>query len=201
MSASVSLKAGVLGFEVNIVEFCQVVRDFVGARLDGEARRALKTMITEVDKDFELVVEVMTPLYAINTDADMRKRWPEVFQKFKSEYFKQWGSLATSCGIVSQELERMKKAHDWKRRVPLLRKAVEELDSLGQRWMANDAALYTAMNGFMESANRALTDVNSHCGRPKNALRKLRGVLRGTETGLLSIKGYLNELKQFSARL
>ena len=197
----VSLQAGVFAFEAKISELCQVVRDFLGARLDEQARQALKTMIAEVDKDFELVVEVLTPLYAINTEADVCKRWPEVFQQFKSERFKQWGSLSTSCGIVFQELERLREAHNWKRRVPLLRKAVEDLDALGQRWMANDSALYTAMNGFMETVNRELMEVNGQFKTPKNALRKLRRVLQGTETGLLRIKGYLNELKHVSARL
>jgi hypothetical protein len=201
MSASVSLKAGVVGFEINISEFCQVIRDFVGASLDTEARQALKTMIDEVDKDFELVVEVVTPLYAINSVADFRQRWPEFLQDFKKQYLTQWGSLATHCGIVMDQLQRLQKAHNWKRRIPLLRDAVRRLDEMAQEWMANDAKLYESMNGFIASVNDAMMAVNKHHKTPAKALKKLEGVLQGTEKSLLKIKAYSNELKMISARL
>lgn len=197
----VSVEAGVVAFEVKLSEFVHVVRDFVGARLDKPAREAIKKMIEEVDKDFALVVGALTPLFAINTDADVRTVWRTAFQDFKTEYFTKWNSLATHCQIVSAELQRLQKAHDWKRRLPVLRKAVTGLETLGQRWMANDQELYTAMNAFMDSTNRALTEVNALSRTPAKALRKLRAVLRGTETGLLRIKAYSNELKQISAAL
>ena len=156
----VSLQAGIVGFETNISEFCQVVRDFVGAALDQKARQALKKMIAEVDKDFDLVIEVLTPLYAINTNEDLRAQWPAVFQKFKKLYFTQWGSLSTSCGIVMDQLQRVRDAHNWKRRIPVLRDAVKKLDDQGQRWMCNDEELYRSMNAFMKSLNTTLVDVN-----------------------------------------
>lgn len=196
----VSLQAGIVGFETNISEFCQVVRDFVGAALDQKARQALKKMIAEVDKDFDLVIEVLTPLYAINTNEDLRAQWPAVFQKFKKLYFTQWGSLSTSCGIVMDQLQRVRDAHNWKRRIPVLRDAVKKLDDLGQRWMCNDEELYRSMNAFMKSLNTTLVDVNGQLKTPEKALRKLHAFLRGKESSIVKIKAYSNELKLISAR-
>jgi hypothetical protein len=201
MSTKVSLKAGLVGFEVNISEFCQVLRDFLGASLDPQARHALKAMIQEVDKDFVLVVEVLTPLYAVNTVSDFRQRWPDIFENFKKHYFTQWGSLNTHCGIVSDQLRRIQQAHDWKRRIPLLRSAVNRLEEMGQRWMANDAKLSQAMHGFMESVNQAFTAVNKCHKTPAKALSEIDVVLQGTEKSLLKIKAYSNEIKGISAQL
>jgi len=201
MSAKVALETPLLSFEVDILELCQVLRDFVGVSLDADARKALKEMIVEVDKNFQLVVEVLTPLYAINTAADFRERWPELFRKFKTQYLSKWHSLSTRCGIVSQHLQRIQSAHDWKRRLPVLRNAVKRLDDIGDRWMANDAKLYEAMNGFMQSTNNALMSVNGHRSTPAKALKEIQAVLRGTEKTLLQIKAYSNELELISARL
>lgn len=197
----VSIKAGVFGFEANISEFCNVVRDFVGAKLDEKARQALRNMIEEVDKDFELVVDVMTPLYGINSPSDLRVLWPEILPKFMNEYFTKWHSLSTHCGIVTDHLQRIQKAQNWKRNIPLLRNGVQKLDEMGQRWMCDDAKLYQAMDGFMQSINTALLEINALRKTPVKALNKLQKALNGTEAGLLKIKAYSNELKRISAQL
>lgn len=159
-----------------------------------------RKMIAEVDKDFELVTEVLTPLYAINTNKDLRVQWPAVFQKFKKLYFTQWGSLSTSCGIVMDQLQRVRDAHNWRRRIPVLRDALKKLDDLGPRWMCNDEELYRSMHDFMESLNTVLDDVNGQLKTPDRALRKLHAVLRGKESSIVKIKAYSNELKLISAR-
>ena len=200
MSSTVKLKAGVVDFDVNVAEFCAVVRNFVGVSLDAGARQALKAMIEEVDKDFELVVEVLIPLYAINTVDDFRTQWPGILQRFKTHYLTNWGMLTTHCGIVMDQLDRVRKAHRWKRRVPLLRGAVQNLEDMGGRWMANDQKLHEAMDAFMRAVDAALVAVNQHRGQPRRAVAELQRVLQGTEASLLKIKAYSNELKRISAQ-
>jgi hypothetical protein len=200
MGVSVSLQAGLIKFDVKISEFAQTVQDFVGASLDAKARDALKTMIAEVDKDFELVAEVMSPLYSINNVADFQRQWPQTFANFTARYLTSWHSLATHCGIVTAQLQRVQKAHNWKRRIPVLGDAVKRLEDMSSRWMGNDSELYTAMQEFMDSMHEALKDVNG-CRTPAKAVKKLKDTLNGTERSLLSIKGYSNELKRLSAAL
>jgi hypothetical protein len=201
MSTKVSLKAGIVGFEVDISEFFPVVRDLIDVKLDAKAQEALKTMIEEVDKNFKLIVEVLMPLYTINTVADFRQRWSEFLQNFKKQYLTQWELAKTRCGIVSDQLQRLHEAHNWKRRVPLIRNALRRLDEMGQRWMANDIKLYESMNGFMTSVNDALEIVNKHRKTPAKALEELRALLQGMDQSLLKIKAYSNELERISARL
>lgn len=200
MDATVSLRAGLFKFDVKISEFSQAVRDFAGASLDTKARDALKTMIAEVDKDFELVAEVMSPLYSINTVADFQRQWPQTFPDFTTRYLTSWHSLATHCGIVNDQLQRVQKSHNWKRRIPVLGEAVKRLEDMSSRWMGNDFELYRAMQEFMDSMHEALKAVD-RCRTPAKSVAKLKDILNGTERSLLSIKGYSNELKRLSATL
>jgi len=197
----VPLQTGLGTFEVNVSEFVQGLRAFVGVSLNKPARKALKTMIEEVDKDFELVTDVLTPLFAFNTASDFEQGWKPIFTRFKKHYLTRWHVLTTHCGIVSDQLKRMQKAHDWKRRVPFLRDAVTRLEDMGQRWMANDKKLHEAMSSFLTSVDQALTAVNKLHGTPAKAVARLQSVLHGSEKSLLTIRAYANELKRLSARL
>jgi hypothetical protein len=113
----------------------------------------------------------------------------------------QWQSVSTHCGIVTNQLQRVQKAHDWKRRIPVLRNAVRRLDEMGQKWMANDARLYESMNDFMNSVNDAFGTINKRYKTPAKALGELQAILQGTETSLLKIKAYSNELKLISSKI
>jgi hypothetical protein len=201
VEAKPSLNVGIGGFEVKVSEFAQVTREFLGLSINKKARLALKAMIKEVDRDFKLVAGVMTPFLEINTPADFRSSWPRRFARFKNYYAVQWDALGTRCDIVSDQLEKLKDAHNWKRHVPLLGRNVKRLEKMGERWMANDQKLYEAMNAFIDSVDAALTAVNRLEKTPSKAVDALHKALQGTERRLLTIRSYGNELKRLSAQL
>ena len=183
------------------MEFVQEIRAFIGVSLDAPAREALKELIEEVDKDFKLVVEVLTPLFAINTASDFEEKWMPIFVQFKNHYLTSWKSLATSCGIVQDQLKRVQQAQNWKRYLPFLHDAVTRLEDMGQRWMANDQKLHEAMSRFMTSVDQALTAINQLHGTPAKAVAQLQAVLQGSEKSLQTIRDHANELKRLSAQL
>ncbi len=79
---SSSLKVSMAGFEVDLVEFAGVISDLVSVNLDQESKAALKTLIGEARKSFDVVVDVITPLYALNTPVAVRDQFPALRATF-----------------------------------------------------------------------------------------------------------------------
>src|SRR5882724_6379180 len=70
------IKLSLYGFDVDIGEFVRLIRDLAGAKLDAQSKDALKTMIAEVGKSFDVVLDVVTPLYALNTEPMLETKHP-----------------------------------------------------------------------------------------------------------------------------
>ena len=51
------IKLSLYGFDVDIGEFVRLIRDLAGAKLDAQSKDALKTMIAEVGKSFDVVLD------------------------------------------------------------------------------------------------------------------------------------------------
>jgi len=75
-----------------------------GAKLDAQSKDALKTMIAEVRKSFDVVLHVVTPLYALNTEATTRSEFPKLYANFKNTYLKNSNEIRTPRHIVTSML-------------------------------------------------------------------------------------------------
>src|SRR5204863_1187307 len=102
------IKLSLYGFDVDIGEFVRLIRDLAGAKLDAQSKDALKTMIAEVGKSFDVVLDVVTPLYALNTEAMLRSEFPKLYANFKNAYLKNSNEIRTHCHIVTGSVRAVK---------------------------------------------------------------------------------------------
>jgi hypothetical protein len=172
------------------------------AKLDSQTLDALKTMIAEVRKSFDVVVDVVTPLYALNSEATLRSEFPKLYANFKNAYLKNSDEIRTHCHIVTDQFGRLKTSQAWKQNIPVVRDAFQRLMDAEAKWVGADYTLADKMNSFLSNVNTELSriDVVLQTDAPAG-LHAVRELLADTEQQIKRIKSNLDELKIISGRL
>jgi hypothetical protein len=190
------------GFDVDIGEFVRLIRDLASAKLDAQTLDALKTMIAEVRKSFDVAVDVVTPLYALNSEATLRSEFPKLYANFKNAYLKNSGEIRTHCHIVIDQFERLKATQAWKQNIPVVRNAFQRLMEAEAKWAGADDSLADKMNSFLGNVDTELSRIDTvlqtDAAAGLHAVRELRA---DTEQQIKSIKSHLDELRIISGRL
>lgn len=96
----------VVKFEVTVDEFVQVTGLILSQTKAAKMRTAMKTMIDELKKGHErLVEEVLAPLCSIGTSEEFDKDLGETHERFKKQYF---GGrpvfLTMNCDRMTQQI-------------------------------------------------------------------------------------------------
>src|SRR5688500_2986651 len=134
------LKFSLGGFEADIGEFVALVRGLAAAQLDSQTKEALRALIAEARRSFDVVVDVVTPLYAVNSAASLQTAFPALYANFKNSYFKQADEVRTHCHIVTGQIQKLKESKAWRENIPLFRNAYERLARSSDEWIGNDNA-------------------------------------------------------------
>ena len=196
------IKLSLYGFDVDIGEFVRLIRDLAGAKLDAQSKDALKTMIAEVRKSFDVVLDVVTPLYALNTEAMLRSEFPKLYANFKNAYLKNSNEIRTHCHIVTDQFERLKASQSWKQNIPVIRDAFQRLIETEATWASADYTLANKMSNFLSNVDTELSRIDAMLQTDASAsLDAVRELLADTEQQIKSIKAHLDELRIISARL
>ena len=196
------IKLSLYGFDVDIGEFVRLIRDLAGAKLDAQSKDALKTMIAEVGKSFDVVLDVVTPLYALNTEAMLRSEFPKLYANFKNAYLKNSNEIRTHCHIVTDQFERLKASQSWKQNIPIIRDAFQRLIETEATWASADYTLANKMSDFLSNVDIELSRMDAMLQIDAiTSLDAVRELLADTEQQIKSIKAHLDELRIISARL
>jgi hypothetical protein len=196
------IKVSLAAFEIDVGEFVQVIRDLASVKLDAQTQAALKTLIAEARKSFDVVVDVVTPLYALNSETTMRAEFPKLYANFKSAYLRNSNEVRTHCHIVKDQIGGLKESQAWKENIPLLRNAFNRLVQLEAKWIGNDDDLAYKMDRFLDRMDGELGQINQTLPTDATAAcRAVTSLLSDTEKQIKNIKSQLDELRIVSNRL
>jgi F0F1-type ATP synthase delta subunit len=197
-----SLKFSLAGFEIDLGEFAQVVRDLATAQLDSQTKEALRTLIAEARKSFDVVIDVVTPLYAVNSEAAMRAAFPQLYANFKNAYLKHGDEIRTHCHIVRDQINTLKDNKAWRQNIPVLQNAFQRLAQSSKKWVGNDDALADKMDDFLNEMNTELSGINKTLqGDAAAAYRDAAALVAETDDKIKKIRSQLNILREVSNRL
>jgi hypothetical protein len=200
--ASFTLKTPLIEFEFNLGEFVGILKDLVTVKMNSEAKQSLKALIMEARKSFDVVVDVLSPLYSLKDEAAMQSTFPSLYSSFKNTYLKNADEIRTHCHIVAQEIDKLIRNDSWKAHLPFVGKSLEWLRASKDKWVGNDVALSDSMSRFMQNVNDSLTEVSNRIPRDsRDAFLELKSLLSESEPELLKIKNQLNELRVVSSQL
>ena len=188
--------------KLSLGEFTTIIKYLIGEAKQQEVREALKEMIQEVRKSYDVAVDVFTPLYALDTKRKFTSRFSQERANFKSTYLKAGSRVRTHCGIVARQLEELKKRKAWMKSLPYIRRSFKRLEDLAESWIANDTwlalnmeSLLRGMNGFLNTVSRMQKKNASE------AFRYLTSSLDQFEDDFLAINKWIDELTDISKQL
>ena len=189
-------------FEVDLAELAGTIRDIASVKLDQIAKEAVQGVVTEARKSFDAVVDVLTPLYALNTPAKVRAEFPSLYANFKNTYLKNSNEIRTHCHIVVEQMDKLMSSQAWKQNIPILQNAFRRLEAAKVRWVGNDASLADGMQRFLNDVNGGLNDVLAKVNSSdREAYAALNDLISDSEETLLRIKSQLNQLTIVSSQL
>jgi len=196
------LKTPLVEFELDLCAFASIVKELFMVNLTTEARESLQTLIDEARKNFDVVVDILAPLYGLNNESLLQSAFPQLFASFKSTYLKNSDEIRTHCHIVTDQIDKLIDKENWKEHLPLVGKSLERLKRSKAQWMGNDTALSDSMQRFLLRVNDSLNDLNTQLGQDVNtAFIAMTSLLKESEPELLKIKTSLDELRVISAKL
>lgn len=196
------IKVSLGQFEVDLAELVGVIGDLTTAKLDQTAKDALQALVAEARKSFDAVVDVLTPLHALNTPAKVKAEFPKLYANFKNTYLKNANEIRTHCHIVTEQMEKLKTSQAWREKIPILRNAFKRLEAAERRWIGQDGALARSMEEFLNALNAGLAEVLPKLQTSgKEAHTTLQELISDSEQGLLRIKSHLNQLTIGSSQL
>jgi hypothetical protein len=202
MGLELSIGNELAQLKLSLGEFTTVIKYLIGEAKQQEVREALKEMIQEVRKSYDVAVDVFTPLYALDTKRKFTSRFSQERANFKSTYLKAGSRVRTHCGIVARQLEELKKRKAWMKSLPYIRRSFKRLEDLAESWIANDTwlalnmeSLLRGMNGFLNTVSRMQKKNASE------AFRYLTSSLDQFEDDFLAINKWIDELTDISKQL
>lgn len=202
MSIEMSIGNDLAQLKLSLGEFVTVVKHLSGEAKHQEVRQALKEMIQEVRKSYDVAVDAFTPLYNLDTKQKFTAQFSQARTDFKTTYLKDINNVRTHCSIVAQELEKLKKKKGWMKNLPYIRRSFKRLEKLASDWIANDTWLALNMESLLKNLNQFLNEISRlQKGKPTDAFHNLGSSLDQFEDDFLAIKNRLDELTVISRQL
>jgi hypothetical protein len=199
-SVTLELNAGLAKLKVELGEFVSLMRSLVGAVKRDEIRLALKDMISEVRRTFDTLIDVMTPLYELDTASKFKASFGARRAAFKNTYLKSDGAVRTRCGVIADQMDVLVKKRGWLGAVPGARRSYERLKSLCSNWLLHDDSLVYEMKNFLDSVNKILDQIARRQRRsPSEAFLELQDVLGQIEGDVQQLKTKLEDLDRLSS--
>ena len=202
MSSEIEIGIGLAKLKITLSEFASVVRNFAGEAKHGEVKGAIKELIGAARTSYDTTVDVLTPLYALDSEGKFDAELPALRSDFKNQYLKDMGRLYTHCSIVEAKIVALKDKQGVMRNIPLVNRSFNRLDRLAEAWLARDFELARDMEQFLGRMNDYLDEVNIHRQNDvTEAYQGLRSALELFEQDFLTTKRALDDLDVISSRL
>jgi len=202
MSSEIEIGVGLAKLKITLSEFASVVRNFAGEAKHREVKEAIKELIGAARTSYDTTVDVLTPLYALDSEGKFDAELPALRSDFKNQYLKDMGRLYTHCSIVEAKIVALKDKQGVMRNIPLVNRSFNRLDRLAEAWLARDFELARDMEQFLGRMNDYLDEVNIHRQNDvTEAYQGLRSALELFEQDFLTTKRALDELDVISSRL
>ena len=206
MGTELEFNVGVAKFRIALSEFVEATKKLADAATKkGELRDVrlkLKELIREVRKNFDLVVDAITPLIALDTQPKFNDGFGDIRADFQNVAWEKLGDEGTSCTIVMEKMEALNKGRAWMQKFPIARRAFDRLNGLCSDWIAVDVALDENIENFRNKLRDLLEDL-AHVKRsdPASAFERLETLVDSLDTDFKAMKEYLNQLELISSRL
>jgi len=206
MGSELEFNVGVAKFRIALSDFVKATKTLANAATkEGElrdVRSTLKELIQEVRKNFDLVVDAVTPLIALDTQQKFNEQFGDIRAEFQNVIWKKLGDEGTSCTIVIDKMGALNKHRAWMQNVPIVRRAFDRLETLCNDWIAVDMVLDENIANFRERLGNLLKEVALlKRNDPEGAFESLETVLESLDTDFKAMKKYLNELGLVSTKL
>jgi hypothetical protein len=166
----------------------------------GEVRTALQTMLVELEKANQLLIDqVLVPLMNIRDKKSFDSKFDEIRGQFKKMALGHRKTLAViNCHKVTLALQVLRDAQEWKK-ILGFSDAVAILDLLCDKWIADDAELHKADAQMLEEINQFLDGV---ARAPKEtAYKKFKANVPQIEQSHRAMSDRLNTLQLTSQRV
>ncbi|HCO93061.1 MAG TPA: hypothetical protein DIU00_03780 [Phycisphaerales bacterium] len=206
MGSELEFHLGVASFKVTLSEFVQVTQNLaeaaIGKRKLKDVRKRLRELIQEVRKNYDLIVEAVTPLVAIDSQEKFDDRFADARATFKKEFWQKYGDEGTSCAIVIDKMTTLNKRRAWMARLPVAKHSFKRLEYLCDRWIAVDVVLDQNMVDFRDKLS-GLFDEIARLKRKnrKQAFESLRSTIDLLDIDFKAMKRSLNALEVVSSKL
>jgi hypothetical protein len=195
--------ADLVKFDVSLEEIISVCRLILQNTKDQKVRGAIRTMFEELNKaNTSLVDSVLVPLQ-VSTQKDFDKQFPVIRSNFKKLHLGGQGFLSQiQCGVVTSQLHALIASKQWRKRIPLLNRAVARLELVADRWIADDSVLYQADQRMWDDINKFMKAVAAKTAtNPKQGFAEFREGVEGVEDTFLQLRKHLAELQVLSNSL
>jgi hypothetical protein len=206
MGSQLEFNVGVAKFRIALSDFLKATKTLANAATkEGElrdVRSKLKELIQEVRKNFDLVVDAVTPLIALDTQQKFNEKFGDIRADFQNVVWKKLGDEGTSCTIVIEKMAALNKHRAWMQNVPIARRAFDRLNKLCNDWIAVDVVLDANIADFRDRLRDLLKEVAQlKRDDPEGAFESLETVVDSLDTDFEGMKKYLNELELVSTKL
>jgi len=201
MGSEVQLDAGIGSLKIDLSDFVSAIRALakwaVGADEKEKAREAIKDLIVEVRKTFDIIVENLEPLYKLTTKASFNSQFDERRAAIKSVYLNRGELAVTRCHIVKQQLDKLKSRTVWMQNLPFAGSAHDNLKKVCATWLESDKNIARVIENFLEELSSFVDEVaRLKISDSAKGLRLLSDGLSLLEGNFREMKRQLGELDE-----
>ncbi len=206
MGTELEFNAGVAKFRIALEDFERATQKLVGAAIGNkqlaDVRTQIKELIQEVRKNYDLIVDTVAPLVAMDTQEKFETTFGDQHAKFKAEFWKKYNDEGTSCHIVIDKMDTLRQRRSWMDKLPIVKRAFQHLENMCQAWIARDLVLDENMENFRNSLDKLFDDLaQAKRDDPVVAFDALHGVLASLDSDFKAMKDCLSQLSKASAKL
>jgi hypothetical protein len=197
-----SINAGILAADLERI--AQLVRELLSIRLDSTAKDAIKRLVEEVSKAYDILVDSYTPFNSLKkNDQVFQNEFMETFGIFKNAYMKSFNNLDVSCRRVDQALSDLIDGRSYLSKFPVLRNKVKNFKDNSDAWYTNDRRIYDIVNGFYKDMYNEMAAIESSFGGEpiSDSRMKLNSLISRWDNEFFELKRKLDDFRKSSDQL
>ena len=200
MAAKINI--GVLA--VDLERVAQLVRELLSIELDSSAKDAVKRLVEELSKAYDILVDCYTPFNSLKKNDDVfQMKFMTTFENFKNAYMKSFNSLDGTCTRVDQALNDLIDARSYLQRFPILRNRVKKFKDTSDAWYADDQKIRDIVNGFYKDMYNEMAVIESSFGNEpiSDSRMKLNSLISRRDNDFFNLKPKLDDFRRLSEQL
>lgn len=145
---------------VTATEFSRLTQ-IINAQIRKEGfSRLFNTMMEKIVDSYDVVVDMLTPFSIVNNEASFAADYEACVLQYKEGYLMAISKARSLQVDAYEDYEHLKCMREAKTSFPLLKRSFERLETLADKWIANDYWLAMSIDTMLKMWPRLLQEIS-----------------------------------------